>query len=334
MLSPADLADLSVGTALVVADLRAPADDATLRRAGAAVTRYAGPVVGVVDGALPEALDELAGCLTTTLVTGPATARSTVQVSDLASTVAALRSVVASNPNAAATLVGLLRTTAALPVVEGLVAESLAYSMLLGGPEFAAWRAARPRRTPPEETEPVVRVERHGDLLEVALHRPSRHNAFSRAVRDELIEALLLAEVDDSIVAVDLRGDGPSFCSGGDLDEFGTAQDLAAAHLVRITQSAGAAVHRLRAKVTAHLHGACIGAGIEVPAFADHVIAGADTRIQLPELSMGLVPGAGGTVSVTHRCGRWRTAYLVLTGATIDPVTALHWGLVDELSST
>jgi enoyl-CoA hydratase/carnithine racemase len=51
----------------------------------------------------------------------------------------------------------------------------------------------------------------------------------------------------------------------------------------------------------------------------------------LPELSLGLIPGAGGTVSVTRRIGRWRTAYLVLSGRTVDPDTALRWGLVDAI---
>jgi enoyl-CoA hydratase/carnithine racemase len=51
-----------------------------------------------------------------------------------------------------------------------------------------------------------------------------------------------------------------------------------------------------------------------------------------PELALGLIPGAGGTVSVTRRIGRWRTAYLVLSGVTIDAATALGWGLVDELT--
>ena len=52
----------------------------------------------------------------------------------------------------------------------------------------------------------------------------------------------------------------------------------------------------------------------------------------LPELSLGLIPGAGGTVSITRRIGRWRTAYLVLSGQTIDPPTALRWGLIDEVT--
>ena len=85
-------------------------------------------------------------------------------------------------------------------------------------------------------------------------------------------------------------------------------------------------------KVVAFVHGACVGSGIELPAFAARVVAAPDTRIWLPELSLGLVPGAGGTVSLPARIGRHRTALLALTGTPIDAPTARSWGLVDELA--
>ena len=74
-----------------------------------------------------------------------------------------------------------------------------------------------------------------------------------------------------------------------------------------------------------------MGAGIEVPAFAGRVVATADAAIALPELGAGLVPGAGGTVSIPRRIGRHRTALLGLTGSPIDAPTALAWGLVDAV---
>ncbi len=67
-----------------------------------------------------------------------------------------------------------------------------------------------------------------------------------------------------------------------------------------------------------------------MPAFARRVLARPDLSVRLPELSMGLVPGAGGTVSLPRRIGRWRTEYLALTGEPIGLATALDWGLVDE----
>jgi enoyl-CoA hydratase/carnithine racemase len=84
-------------------------------------------------------------------------------------------------------------------------------------------------------------------------------------------------------------------------------------------------------RVTAHLHGACVGSGIELPAFAGLVVAAPSTRISLPEVRLGLVPGAGGTVSITRRMGRHRTARLALTGEVLDAATARRWGLVDVL---
>jgi enoyl-CoA hydratase/carnithine racemase len=66
-------------------------------------------------------------------------------------------------------------------------------------------------------------------------------------------------------------------------------------------------------------------------AYCGWVLAHPDTVFGLPELSLGLLPGAGGTVSITRRIGRWRTAYLVLSGRRIDTATALRWGLIDEI---
>lgn len=200
--------------------------------------------------------------------------------------------------------------------------------MLLGAPEFTAWRTQVARRAVAAGSEPV-HLERDGGTLRVTLNRPDRHNAFGRAVRDGLLDALELALMDTSVGEVVVTGAGPSFCSGGDLDEFGTTPDVATAHLVRLHRSAGHAVATLGDRIRFEVHGACIGAGVEVPSFAPRVAARDDAYFRLPELGMGLIPGAGGTVGVTRRIGRWRTAYLALTDRAIDVATALEWGLVD-----
>ena len=80
------------------------------------------------------------------------------------------------------------------------------------------------------------------------------------------------------------------------------------------------------------LHGACIGAGIELPAFAGHITATRDTFFRLPEVAMGLIPGAGGCVSIPRRIGRHRTNYLAVTGMALSAEDALSWGLIDELN--
>ena len=234
-------------------------------------------------------------------------------------------------PITGTTLALLLRGQHALSVGDGLVAESAAYSVLQSGPEFAAWRAAHPARTERDEG-PRVAMRRDGAVLRVTLTRPRRLNALDAQMRDELVEALTVAAADPSITRVELRGEGSAFCAGGDLDEFGARPDPATAHLIRLQRSVARALARLNKDTVTYLHGACVGSGVELAAFTDTVVAEHDTLISLPEIGLGLVPGAGGTVSLPRRIGRLRTAWLAFSGCTIDVVTAQAWGMVDVMA--
>jgi enoyl-CoA hydratase/carnithine racemase len=210
-----------------------------------------------------------------------------------------------------------------------LVAESTTYSMLQGGPEFASWRAARPRRPVDDAGAPRVRVDGGARSLEITLTRAGRHNALDVAMRDELWAALDFARVDGRPVL--LHGEGPSFCSGGDLDEFGTFEDAVSAHAVRLDRSLARACALLSDRLVAALHGSCLGAGIELPAFARCVIAADDARIGLPEQAIGLLPGAGGTVSIRARAGAPAVLRLLLRDDPVDATTAAAMGVVDEV---
>ncbi|OBI41887.1 enoyl-CoA hydratase/isomerase family protein [Mycobacterium colombiense] len=219
------------------------------------------------------------------------------------------------------------------PTLSGVVTESLAYSTLQAGPEFAQWLRERGPVRMPEIPDPV-RATRDGDVVRIAFNRPQRHNAFSTDARAALLEALTVAQLDPSVTGIVLSGNGPSFCSGGDLAEFGTFADPASAHLARTRYSPALALDGLAARLgracRAEVHGRVLGSGLEMAAFCGWVSARDDAVFGLPELALGLLPGAGGTVSVTRRIGRWRTAYLVLSGRTVDAATATAWGLVDE----
>lgn len=245
---------------------------------------------------------------------------------------APLEAAVATSPLACQALVQLLRLNASLGVHDGLIAESLVYSTLQGGPEFAAWLASRPPpKARPEPQEPALRLSRRGGELRIALNRPEKRNAFSAAMRDALCEALRVVLADPSIARVTLEGVGPAFCSGGDLDEFGSLPDPGQAHAIRSTRNAARLLAACAARCESRIHGACVGAGIELPAFTARVVAAPDCVARLPEIGMGLVPGAGGTVSLPRRIGRQRTAWLALTGQRVDAETALRWGLVDAI---
>jgi hypothetical protein len=235
-----------------------------------------------------------------------------------------------AQPLAATTLALLLRGVERRSIADGLVAESAAYSVLQSGPEFAAWRAAHPPRRGHDEG-PRVRTERREGTLALTLTRPERLNALDAQMRDELVDALALAAADPDIRGVEWRGEGRAFCAGGDLDEFGTRPDPATAHLVRLQRSVGRALAQLDKPIATYVHGPCMGSGIELAAFTTSVVAAADTQIALPEIGLGLVPGAGGTVSLPRRIGRLRTAWLAFSAQTIDARTAHAWGLVDRI---
>lgn len=214
-----------------------------------------------------------------------------------------------------------------------LTTESLAYSTLQAGAEFERWHRAQGPRVRHEQGDDTVLLARDGDDLSIRFNRPDRHNAFSNALRAGLIDGLRVALGDDSITSVAFAGNGPSFCSGGDLKEFGLFSDPADAHLARTRYSPAvlldALTTRLGSRLRAYVHGSVLGSGLEMAAFCGTVTAHPETVFGLPELGLGLIPGAGGTISVPRRIGRWRTAYLVLSGATIDVATAVDWGLID-----
>jgi enoyl-CoA hydratase/carnithine racemase len=229
----------------------------------------------------------------------------------------------------AAVAAALLLRTAPDDIWAGLVAESSTYSLLQSGPEFARWLSGRCPRSPTADDGPRVRTQDRGTTHEVVLTRGARHNALDARMRDELHAAL--RELTQQSGPIVLRAEGPSFCSGGDLTEFGTAEGPVQAHILRVTRSLAMLMGELAPRLVVAVHGACIGAGIELPAFASRVVAADDARFGLPELGLGLVPGAGGTVSIRRRVGRARVLELLLSGNTIDAATAHRWGLVDEV---
>lgn len=323
---------------LTVIDLDLPA----LETAGSEVRNFTAPdrvMIGV--SADPSLLTDVARTISDAtafnLTEADTEDNRFVQVTSIADTVELCRRRVACRPSASAVLLDVLRSFDHHGDVKtGLVTESLAYSTLQAGPEFQEWLSSqKPRRR--HILEDSVRLARHDDRLEIMFDRPDMHNAFSDSLRAGLLAGLEVAIADPTITGVRLRGNGPSFCSGGDLGEFGLFTDPAFSHLARRSHSPATLLEGLRTRLgsslCADVHGAVIGSGLEMAAFCGTVTAHPDSVFGLPELTLGLVPGAGGTVSVTRRVGRWRTAYLVLSGARLDSGTALRWGLIDAVAA-
>jgi enoyl-CoA hydratase/carnithine racemase len=256
-----------------------------------------------------------------------------------------LRNAVSARPIAASTLTQVLRIGAQLQFNDALAMESFAYSMLLGGKEFRQWREQHPAQGGNEDAgtgatrEPGtpshgpdrIRFTRHEDTVAIQLANPARHNAIDARMRDALCEALSAVFEDPTVRALQITGEGRAFSAGGELEEFGTTPDLSTAHAVRNLRSPASWLHLLREKTTVFVHGACIGSGVEIPAAAGRIVAAPGSWFSLPEVSMGLIPGAGGTVTLRSRIGRHRALYWALANRKLQVATALEWGLVDEI---
>jgi enoyl-CoA hydratase/carnithine racemase len=261
----------------------------------------------------------------------PAVPRPWVGVARIDDAVAALGARIAAQPIAAGVAAQVLRASLQSMFDDALAMESLAYSMLLASAGFKTWRERTPVRPREDGAAPRVLIEADAGAIRIRLNRPDRRNAVDAAMRDALCEALAFAAEHPDRPPVELSGLGPAFSAGGDLDEFGSAGDVGEAHLIRTLRSPAQLLYGLRDRATARLHGACVGAGIEVPAAAGRVTAKPDAFFRLPEVSMGLIPGAGGTATIPRRIGRQRAAYMAIAGADIDAATALAWGLIDAV---
>jgi enoyl-CoA hydratase/carnithine racemase len=150
-------------------------------------------------------------------------------------------------------------------------------------------------------------------------------------MRDALYEALVNVLEDPGAPRLTLQADGRCFSVGGALDEFGANRDLAQAHIIRMQRSCALILYRLGARASVRLNGACIGSGIEIAAAAAHRQATANLVVRLPELRMGLIPGAGGTVTLARAIGRHRLFWLALSAFRLGATQARDWGLVHDL---
>ncbi|MDT0575194.1 enoyl-CoA hydratase/isomerase family protein [Croceicoccus sp. F390] len=236
-------------------------------------------------------------------------------------------------PLAAMVLVQLMRMTQSMSPQAALIAESMAFATLQQGLEFKRWLSdtgSRSAAGPPARAPLLIRQERSS--LHLTLNRPDEHNKIDVAMRDALCEALDLAVLDRGICQVVLTGAGKMFSSGGSLREFGTTKDAAVAHWVRTLRLPAQRLLQLGPRLVVHMNGPAIGAGIEMAAFAHRVTASRKAWFQLPELSYGLLPGAGGTVSIARRIGRHRLVWLALSMARVRAAQAHSWGLLDALS--
>ena len=175
------------------------------------------------------------------------------------------------------------------------------------------------------------REDDRGHVVELMLDRPDAHNALSTAFAREIAAATAVVAADESVRAVVLSsGAEKAFCVGADLKERNTFSDADLMAQRPHFRSAFGGVLGLPVPAIAAVHGFALGGGFELALSCDLVVCDETAVVGLPEVTVGVIPGGGGTQLLTRRVGASKAADLIFTGRRLDVAEADRLGLVDR----
>src|SRR4051794_11942704 len=194
------------------------------------------------------------------------------------------------------------------------------------------WRNSKAeRRTTNQEQElrespvnAVVKLERHDAIGIVTVDSPPV-NALSAAVRGGIFDCMKEAIADPSIKAIVLTCGGRTFIAGADITEFGKPPKPPGLHEVLVV------MENSPKPIIAAIHGTALGGGLEVALACHYRVAVKDARLGLPEVKLGLLPGAGGTQRLPRAVGPEMAVKMIVSGDPISAQDALKNGLIEEI---
>lgn len=166
----------------------------------------------------------------------------------------------------------------------------------------------------------------------LTVNRPDSLNALTSAVVAALESALRDLEQDRAVKVVVVTGAGEkAFVAGGDIKEMADMDPLAAKEYARRGQQVVAFIGKMRKPVIAAVNGYALGGGLELALACDFIYASEKARLGLPEVTLGVIPGFGGTQNLPRLIGPNRAKELIFSGKALTAQQAKEWGIVNEI---
>jgi enoyl-CoA hydratase len=175
-----------------------------------------------------------------------------------------------------------------------------------------------------------ILVETKGAVGIVTLNRPKALNALCAALIAELGQALDAFEADDAIGCVIVTGNEKAFAAGADIKEM-ASQDYMSVYLGDFITKGWERITTCRKPIVAAVAGFALGGGCEIAMMCDTIIAADTAKFGQPEITLGIIPGAGGTQRLTRFVGKAKAMDLILTGRLMDAAEAERCGLVSRV---
>ncbi|MCL4738478.1 MAG: enoyl-CoA hydratase/isomerase family protein [Burkholderiaceae bacterium] len=178
----------------------------------------------------------------------------------------------------------------------------------------------------------TVCVELRDGVGWITLNRPHKANCFSVQMRDDLHALLSALRLDDELRVIVLAGAGErGFCGGADLSEFLTAPSSLGARRIRQLRDLWSLLREMPQPTIAALHGYVFGSGVEMALFCDLRLASDDAVFGLPEMGLGILPGAGGTQTVPRAIGLGAALDMLIGERRLTAAEALDAGMVTRV---
>jgi enoyl-CoA hydratase len=178
----------------------------------------------------------------------------------------------------------------------------------------------------------AILIEINDGVAVLKINRPESLNALSSPLLDELGRALDGLEHDPAVKAVLLTSSTEkAFVAGGDLKEMSVMDPGSAEAFSRKGQELMLSMHRMKKPIIAAVSGYALGGGFELALGCDFIYASEDARFGLPEVSLGVIPGFGGTQNLVRSIGPQKAKEMILSGKVLSAAQAREWGIVNEV---